>query len=203
MPSPQLKLVADLAAEPATSAEVVELHDHRHTTFTRVVHWICASLIFLGLATVLAREFVEDSATRGALLIAHRQFGTLGLLGLTIRLTNRFTGGMRHVRHNLPFLVQLAATVTHVALYVLLLAVPVLGWAASNAHNVHVTLLGIPLPQIAPADSDLADQLDLYHSVVAWSLLATAVAHIGAALFHHFVKHDSVLTSMLPGRRRR
>ncbi len=202
MPSPQLKLVADVAAETAASAEVVALHANRHTTFTRVVHWACASLIFLGLATVLAREFVEDSAMRGALLIAHRQFGTLGLLGLTVRLTNRFTGGLRHVRHNLPFLMQLAATLTHLALYVMLLAVPVLGWAASNAHNVQVSLLGIPLPQIAPADSDLSDQLDLYHSVAAWTLLATAAAHIGAALFHHFVKHDTVLASMLPARKR-
>lgn len=203
MPSPQLKVVADIATPAAQTGQVVQLYANRHTTFTRVVHWTCASLIFLGLAAVLAREWVEDSALRGALLIAHRQLGTLGILGLTVRLTNRLTGGMRHVHHDLPRLMQWAATLTHLGLYAMLLAVPVVGWAASNAHNVHVSLLGIPLPLIAPADSDLADQLDLVHSISAWALLATAAAHIGAALFHHFVRRDSVLTSMLPGRRAR
>jgi len=203
MTAPMLKLVAEVATQAEPSAQVVQLHAARHTTFTRVVHWTCATLIFLGLATVLAREWVEDSALRGALLIAHRQFGTLGMLGLTVRLANRFTGGMRQVHHDMPRLMQWAASLTHLALYAMLLAVPVLGWAASNAHNVHVSLLGMPLPLIAPADSDLADQLDLLHSIAAWTLLATAAAHIGAALFHHFVKHDTVLTSMLPGRKQR
>lgn len=203
MTAPMLKLVAEATNPPEATGQVVQLHVHRHTTFTRVVHWTCASLILLGLAAVLAREWVEDSALRGALLIAHRQLGTLGILGLTLRLANRLTGGMRHVHHELPLLMQWAATLTHLALYAMLLAVPVLGWAASNAHNVHVSLLGIALPLLVGADSDLADQLDLYHSVASWTLLATAAAHIGAALFHHFVRHDSVLTSMMLGRRQR
>jgi cytochrome b561 len=197
-----LKLAADLAPSPETADTVAPSHT-RHTLFTRCVHWTCATLLLLGVAAVLAHGWVEDTALRAGLLTAHRQLGTLGILGLTVRLANRCTGGMRHVRHELPALMQWAATLTHLGLYAMLLAVPVLGWAESNAHNVQVSLLGLHLPQIAESDPELADRLDDYHTTAAWALLATAAAHIAAALFHHFVQRDTVLTSMLPQRRPR
>ena len=52
-------------------------------------------------------------------------------------------------------------------------------------------------------DKVLAKQAMAAHELVADLLLALIALHAAAALFHHFVRHDDVLRTMLPGRRRR
>ena len=57
----------------------------------------------------------------------------------------------------------------------------------------------IPLPDLVAADSDLADTLSDYHIWAAWVLLSLLVPHVLAALWHHYIRRDGVLTAMLPG----
>jgi cytochrome b561 len=67
---------------------------------------------------------------------------------------------------------------------------------------VPISLLGLPLPNLVQADSDLADTLTDYHVWAAWGMLALVVAHAAAAWWHHAVRRDGVLTAMLPSVRR-
>ncbi|OYU92983.1 MAG: hypothetical protein CFE45_21600, partial [Burkholderiales bacterium PBB5] len=87
----------------------------------------------------------------------------------------------------------------HGALYGLLVAMPLLGWALCSAHATHLRLLGLlPLPDLVKPDPDLADRLSDWHAWGAWAMLALVVGHVAAALWHHWVKRDDVLASMLP-----
>jgi cytochrome b561 len=89
-------------------------------------------------------------------------------------------------------------------MYGALLALPVLGWATTNAHGVTLKLFGVvPLPRVAIEDPDLADTLSDYHVWAAWALLALVVLHVAAACWHHFVRRDGVLPAMAPWASRR
>jgi cytochrome b561 len=98
--------------------------------------------------------------------------------------------------------VRAASAAAHGLLYLLLAAVPLLGWAATSAAGKPVALLGIvPLPALVGVDDGLADFLGDAHGFVAWTLVALAGLHAAAALWHHLVQRDGVLVAMLPSRR--
>jgi len=83
----------------------------------------------------------------------------------------------------------------------LLIALPVVGWALTSAHDIPLSFLGvIHLPKLVAADSELADNLERLHVWLAWGLLAAVAIHVAAALWHHFIRRDAVLDAMLPGR---
>lgn len=87
---------------------------------------------------------------------------------------------------------------THFLLYVLLLVVPLAGWANASARGWDVHLLRwIRYPALVQAKSPLGLALGDVHGWLAWILFALVVLHIFAALFHHFVLRDTVLTRML------
>ena len=95
---------------------------------------------------------------------------------------------------------RIAAWLTHAALYAALLALPLLGWALSDAAGKPPHLFGLALPALVAEDDDLADRLLAWHQDLAWVLLALVSLHIAAALWHHFIRRDDVLRAMWPAR---
>src|ERR1017187_861076 len=92
-----------------------------------------------------------------------------------------------------------AAVVAHALLYALLVVIPLSGWLYSSASGVEVVYLGlIPLPDPVSKDRALADILRNVHLTLNFTLLALVCIHVVAALKHHFVDRDAVLTRMLP-----
>jgi cytochrome b561 len=171
----------------------------KHHPLTRALHWGTVVCIVLAVGAILLREGIGDRYWRMLLLETHRQLGLIILLGVAARLYVRQHHGMVNHMHGLPVLMRLAAMASHWCLYALLVGLPLLGWASTNAHNINLHFLGlIQLPTLADVDSELADQLSDYHVLGAWVLLGTLTMHIGAALFHHFIRRDSVLWAMLP-----
>ena len=171
----------------------------RHSAVTILLHWSSVLAILLATGAILTREAVEDDAWRNALLDVHRQAGLFVLVALGLRLAVRFAAGMADFTHELPPLLRLAAAAAHAALYAMLLALPLLGWATTSAHGVTLRLFGlVALPAIARKDSDLADTLGDWHLWAAWGLLALVAMHVAAACWHHFGRRDRVLSAMLP-----
>lgn len=171
----------------------------RHAASVIRTHWCCAALVAVAATSALARELTETSQWRILLMDTHRQVGLLVLLGLGIRLTLRLRVGLANTTAHLPRPLRLAAHAAHLLLYGLLLAIPLLGWALSNAHGLTVHLFAVlPLPALTGADADLADTLSDWHVLACWVLLAAVAAHVAAALWHHLVRRDQVLVAMLP-----
>jgi cytochrome b561 len=171
----------------------------KHHPLTIALHWGTVLCIVLAVSSILFREVIGDKFWRILLLDTHKQCGLLIMLAVAARLYVRQRHGMANHMQGLPHLMQLAAKAAHWMLYAALVALPLLGWAATNAHNVGVRLFGlIPLPGIAEVDSEWADTLSDYHALGAWILLGMVVMHVGAAMFHHFIRRDTVLWAMLP-----
>jgi len=166
------------------------------------MHWLTALCLAVAAALILTRDEVDGRSARMWLLEGHRHFGLFVLLLFLARVAFRFRVGKLPSEGNASALIRLAAGTTHMALYLLLLVQPLLGWALSNAEGKPVHFFGITLPALVASDDDLADNLTVWHQDVAWVLLALITLHIGAALWHHFVLRDRTLRMMLPGRRR-
>lgn len=169
------------------------------------LHWFSALAIALVLALIWLRILVdEDNPLHATLLGMHRQLGLLVLLLWATRLAVRWHQRHRLPREPLPAPLRLAAGAAHLALYALLCAIPLLGWSMTGARGQAVTLPGsLALPALVGADPDLADTLQDWHQWAAWTLLAMVAMHVLAALWHHWVRRDGVLASMLPLVRRR
>jgi len=100
-------------------------------------------------------------------------------------------------------LIRFSAHAGHVALYLLMLAVPVCGilftWAGNHPLSVW-GLLEIPAPTWI--DPDWRDTFRSAHELCANALLWLVGLHAAAALVHHYVFKDGLLDRMLPARLR-
>lgn len=193
--------------KPAQQLDVQPRHqpDLMHHPLIIALHWLTLVALVMGVAAILLREVAEGRGLRLELLNLHRSVGILVLLAAGARLTLRQQVGCPAPAHDTPRMMQRMAALSHGALYVLLAALPVLGWTLTSARGLHANLFGlIPLPSLMASDPDFADTLADYHLWASWALLALVTAHAGAALWHHHVRRDHVLVSMLPkGRNKR
>ena len=112
-----------------------------------LLHWLTAASVILAFGAVWTRGEVDDRALRATLLAIHRSAGLLAL-GLTlVRMVVR--SRVSGPEHPLPRLQALAARLMHIALYALLAAQPMLGWAYSSARGQPILLLGaLPVPAL-------------------------------------------------------
>ena len=141
------------------------------------------------------------SPTKLDLFVWHKSIGLLILLLMVVRVAWRSVNVAPSLPAGMAPLERLAAHLSHALLYVLLLVMPVTGWIINSAANIPFRIFWlIPLPAIVQPDKALADATALVHLALFIVLALLLVVHIGAALRHHFVKRNNVLTRMLPGR---
>lgn len=162
----------------------------------RVLHWLMAVMI---LAMLFIGVFM--AATVGpvyhTLVDLHRPLGIAILLLALVRLANRFLFRAPPLPDTLPPALKFAARASHVVLYALMIAQPLVGWGMLSAGAYPVTMWGgASLPPILPHDTALFATLRHLHSWLAFSLFAVVLAHLGAALLHGLVLRDDVFPSM-------
>ncbi|KAF1305285.1 cytochrome b [Pseudomonas putida] len=165
----------------------------------RLVHWLMAILIIAML--FIGVSMVGDLSLRHPVLVElHKATGLALLLLVIVRIGLRLSLPHPPLPQDLPALQRLAAGASHLLLYALMLAMPLLGWAMLSAGGYPRPL---QLPAIAPHDLQLYAMLRQAHGWAGYLLFATVLVHLGAALMHALVRRDGVLRSMWPGPLRR
>jgi cytochrome b561 len=164
------------------------------------IHWMSALAMLILFASMWAREYIEEYALRVNLFELHRQMGLAILTLFVVRLlVKKFGPKKKPSGPQMGKLEHLAAACSHIALYIMLFAMPVIGWIITNAHGQNVRFLRMfTLPSLVSKNEDLEDMLQLAHEYGAYALMGLIGLHFAAALFHHFVKKDHVLASMIP-----
>ena len=77
---------------------------------------------------------------------------------------------------------------------------PFLGWIGTSAYPAQIVVFGLfELPPIWHEDRAFSDRVLFVHSLVGLTIAVLLAAHIGAALHHHFVRRDGILTRMITG----
>jgi len=167
----------------------------------RVLHWGMALLILAML--FVGVTMVASVHLRPGLINLHRPLGMLILLLALLRLYNRLRHRPPPLPADLPAWQAWAATASHWLLYGLMLAMPLIGWAMLSAGGYPIVLWGgVHLPPIVPHTPSLYALLRNAHSLLAYLLFATVLLHVGAALFHAWVRRDGVFQAMARGPRR-
>lgn len=175
---------------------------NRHGHFdalARTLHWGMAALILTML--FIGVGMVASLSLRPLLIDIHRPLGIALLLLALLRLCNRWRSPPPPLPSDLPAIQAFAATASHWLLYALMLAMPLIGWAMLSAGGYPIVMWsGVHLPAIVPHDPALYAALRNAHSLLAYVLFATVVAHLSAALFHLWVRRDGVFQAMSKGR---
>ncbi len=127
------------------------------------------------------------------LVSIHKPLGVLILILVAIRLINRLFNPAPPLPEGMPPLLRFAANASHIALYALMFALPLVGWGMLSAARYPIELYGsLQLPPILPHDAALYAELRTVHTVLAFLLFATFIAHLGAALMHALIFRDGV-----------
>lgn len=177
----------------------------RYTPLAMALHWLLG-LVILGMFVVgVYMSDLPFSPLRLKLYNWHKWAGVtflaLSVLRLLWRATHRPPSLPPAITQAMPTWQTRAYHATHHILYVLFFAVPLIGWAYSSAAGFPIVLFGqIPLPDLLSVDKEFAKSIKKLHAISAFALVGLAGLHITAALKHHFIDRDGLLTRMLPGR---
>jgi cytochrome b561 len=165
----------------------------------KAFHWVMALLILAQIALGLTAVSWHLSPTKIQLFFWHKSMGMLILALLALRLAWRLANPTPALPAGTPAWERAAARGGHALLYALMVALPVTGWIVNSAANIPFRIFYVvPLPALVAPDKALADSVALVHRGLFVLLALVLVAHIGAALRHHFVKRNDILTRMLP-----
>lgn len=199
---------------PSRSATTLANDALKYTRVAMVLHWVIALLILtniaLGLsAALLPPSLLSDTDAR-FVIDTHKSIG-ITVLGLAvIRVWWRLTHRPPPLPNVFPGWERAAAHVAHIALYVLIFALPLSGWmhdsawSAAASHPMHLFGL-IPWPRIGflmHLDPTLKDQLHTQlgtlHTACSYALYVVLALHILGAFKHQWIDRHTVLGRMLP-----
>ena len=170
----------------------------RFTAASRLLHWLMAPMIIamlfigVGMAASVSRRY-------DLLVSIHRPLGIAILVLCVARIVNRFINPPPDLPDTVPSLQRLAAKASHIALYALMLVMPLVGWGMLSAARYPIVLFGsVHLPFILPQDLMLYSLLRTAHTLLAYLFFLTFIAHFGAILFHTLIVRDGILKRMAP-----
>ena len=167
---------------------------------SKLFHWVAAALI---VALLIHGWTMTHLVPRGLRLANYSWHAAIGydLLALTVlRALWRWLAGAPKEIEGLTSLERLGARLGHWALYGLTFAACLTGWALAGTlrRPLDAKLFGvIDLPALAsPGNRGLHDALEEAHEVLVYGLALFVVGHVVAAVRHHVVKKNAVLTRM-------
>jgi cytochrome b561 len=173
----------------------------RYGATAKALHWLIVAMLIVQFTLAWTMPDIHRGTQPETLIDLHLSFGASVLGVAIIRLLWRVRSPVALISEGVPAWQLRAAQITHVLLYVLLLVIPVLGWANASSRGWTVSLFGlVTLPSIMAKGSPLGHELGDVHTLCAYALLALVGLHVLAALYHHFRLRDPVLRRMLPGR---
>lgn len=173
----------------------------RYGTVSIVFHWVIALAIVFMIILGWRLEEAEGPA-RYALYQLHKSLGItillLSLGRLAWRLTHR-----PPPEEPMPAWQKRLALAVHVAFYVIMIGIPLTGWAMVSASPIGVpTMLwgAIPWPDLPlPRSEGLAETFSFGHGALVKLTYGLLLLHVAGALKHHFVDKDRTLGRMVPG----
>ena len=176
----------------------------RYSSFAIVLHWLMA----LALLALVGLGFYMTDMPMSPLKLKvfswHKWAGITLLVLVLVRMVWRLVSPAPALPGGMSRLMKLAAHGGHLALYGLMLAIPLSGWLMSSAKGFQTVWFGVlPLPDLIGKNLELGKALSGVHWTLNVALLVIVAGHVLAALMHQFVQKDGTLYRMVPAERLR
>lgn len=166
------------------------------------LHWLMLVLIAGTYACMeLKGYFPKGSGIREGMKLWHYGLGISVFVLVWVRLLARTLTPTPPASTRSPKWQQVAATGMHLALYALMIGMPLIGWLIISADGKQVVLMGMNLPWLMQPDAAWAERFEEAHE---WGALAgywLIGLHALAGLAHHYIWRDDTLLRMLPKRK--
>lgn len=161
----------------------------------RTLHWIMAAMVLTML--FIGVTMVSSLSNYHRLVSIHRPLGILILIVVIVRYVNRKRSVLPPFPATMSNQERRAAHYSEILLYTLMFVLPLVGWGMLSAGRYPIVLIGrLHLPPILPASPMLYAALRKTHTILAYALFATFLAHLSAVLFHTLVVRDRLLDRM-------
>ena len=162
---------------------------------SRILHWLMAvmllAMLFIGVS------MVASLGNYHRLVAIHRPLGIAILILAAIRLINRRCTKLPPFPPTMSRQERFLASSSEKLLYALMFALPLVGWGMLSAGHYPIVMFGsVHLPPILPANPTLYAVLRQSHTILAFLLFATFLAHLSAVLFHTLIVRDRLLDRM-------
>jgi cytochrome b561 len=165
------------------------------------LHWLILALLIVQFAIALIMPEIRRDTKPETLINLHLSFGILILCVAVIRLAWRVTHREPEPEDGVPPWQTLSARIVHWLLYLLLFALPILGWINASWRGFPVVMFGLELPKLVATRAPGWRWTGDVHTLLAYfGMLTLVVMHVAAVLYHYFVRRDRVLQRMLPSR---
>jgi cytochrome b561 len=171
------------------------------------LHWLTAVLVVANLAGGHLVELSEDGgstgrATAATLVMLHMSSGVTILLLSVGRIGWRLGHAPPPWPAYMTRLERWAAGSVHLGFYILLLLLPLSGWAMQSTQRLPapVPWFGLTSLPPLPLPRHLAGLFEDSHALLGWAMLALLALHLAAAVKHRWLDRDDILARMLPSR---
>ena len=173
----------------------------RYTGIAIGLHWLIGLMILTSLGVGLYMVGLSLSPDKLRLYSWHKWAGVTIFMLVLVRSLWRLTHPAPPLPDDVPVWQRKVAEATHYALYALMIVIPLTGWLMSSAKGFQTVYFGVvPIPDLLAKNEGLGETLALVHRYLNYSMIGLVIAHIAAALKHHFIDKDDILRRMLPAR---
>lgn len=173
------------------------MNQARYSSIAILLHWVMALLIIITWSIAIAIDDMPLSPARISWLSWHKWLGTTIFFLVLFRLMWRATHPAPPLNLVMPAWQEWVMKLTHLALYLLMLAIPLVGWLMSSAKGYTVNYFGLfELPDLVDKDKALGHLLKEIHELLANGLMILVVLHVLAALKHQWIDKDGLLSRM-------
>jgi cytochrome b561 len=163
------------------------------------LHWLMLFLLIAVYASIELRElFPKGTDARKAMKMWHFMLGLSVLAFAVLRVLIRLSNPTPAIIPAPPAWQEMLAKVMHIALYALMLGMPLAGWLILSAEAQPIPFFGLELPALIGPDKALAKSIEEVHETVGLVGYYLIGLHALAGLYHHYMVKDNTLKRMLP-----
>ncbi|WP_036305826.1 cytochrome b [Methylopila sp. 73B] len=168
-----------------------------YTPTAKVLHWVVAIFVISEIIVGLSLDSIPDGPTKDTIYDLHKSTGIVILTLMIVRLAWRLTNPPPPSEPTLARWQIGLSHAVHWTLYLILLVMPILGWAGSNAFGAPVPVFWLfEMPRIMSENKDLSKQILAVHGTLGFVAGGLILLHVAAALYHRFFLKDAVLARM-------
>ena len=171
----------------------------RYSGVAMLLHWLIAAAVAANFIIPETLEGLPHEQYMDAMW-PHKALGLIIFVLVVLRLIWRLVNAPPPLPSSFKPWERVLAKASHTLFYVILLAMPVVGYIANSYDGSDVNVFGLfTVPRLpVPADDEFAHKLFHLHGAVGTALLVLIGLHVLAALKHQFVDRNGELYRMLP-----